>query len=290
MTRWDFDSSDPVDISVDNWASGSIVVSGDPTSSVVVEVTPSHRNSDSDVLDQVEVTFEDGQLYIHGPRMTTFRRRHGLDLTIKAPAGSTCAAKTASADLTCIGEISAVSLHTASGDLTAESVADVAMRSASGDLHLAKTTGTLSVHSASGDIRAAHIGGEVRITTASGDVAIGYCAGPVTVHTASGDVELSAVAGGRVQLGSTSGDLAVAVIPGLAVYLDLMTNSGDIRSELDPDDSPDAGDESAAALRIGCRTLSGDIKITKARGVPAEPAAAAVALRAPGSDDGGSAS
>ena len=123
MTNWDFACSDPVDISVDSWGSGSIVVSGEPTSAVTVEVVPSHRRADVDgLLDQVQVAFEDGQLYIRGPRVATFRRKQGLDLTIKAPAGSSCAAKTVSADLSCVGEISAVSLQTASGDLTAASV------------------------------------------------------------------------------------------------------------------------------------------------------------------------
>jgi DUF4097 and DUF4098 domain-containing protein YvlB len=271
MTKWDFACSDPVDISIDSWGSGSVVVSGEPTSSIVVEVVPSHRHADDDLLDQVRVAFEDGQLYIYGPRVTTFRRKPGLDVTIKAPAGSTCAAKTISADLSCVGEMSAVSLQTASGDLTADSVGDAAMRSASGDVLLNRASGTVSVHTASGDVQATRIDGDVRITTASGDVAIGYCAGPVAVHTASGDVKLSAVGAGRVQLGSASGDLAVAVIPGLRVYLDLASNSGDIRSELDADGS-DAADDSEAALHISCRTTSGDIKIAKARGVPSEPA------------------
>ncbi|HSR82836.1 MAG TPA: hypothetical protein VLM11_01495 [Streptosporangiaceae bacterium] len=53
-------------------------------------------------------------------------------------------------------------------------------------------------------------------------------------------------------------------------YLDLASHSGDIRNYLDLGDSPDAGDQQDAALRISCRTTSGDIKITKARHVPAE--------------------
>jgi DUF4097 and DUF4098 domain-containing protein YvlB len=271
MTKWDFACSDPVDITVDNWGSGSIVVSGEATDSIIVEVVPSYRHTDDGLLDQVRVAFEDGQLYVYGPRVSTFRRKHGLDLVIKTPAGSTCAAKTVSGDLACVGEIGAVSLQTVSGDLTAASVGDVALRSASGDLLLNRASGTMSVHTASGDVQATQVDGDVRITTASGDVAIGYCIGPVAVHTASGDVKLMAVGAGRVQMTSASGDLAVAVMPGLGVYLDLASNSGDIRSELDASDGSDTGDESGAALHISCRTSSGDIKISKAPGVPSEP-------------------
>jgi Putative adhesin len=277
MTTWDFAWSDPIDISISHWTSGSVVVSGEPTSSVVVEVVSRHRNDE--LIDQVQVAFEDGQLYVHGPRFPTFRRWQGLDLTIKVPPGSTCAAKTASADLSCVGDISAVSLHTASGDLTAASIGDVAMRSASGDVLLDRVSGTLFVHTASGDVSASRTDGDVRINSASGDVAIGFCGGPVAVHTASGDVKLSAVAAGRVELASGSGDLVVAVVPGLGVYLDLASHSGDIRSELDPSEPKDSEGQAAAvepetALFITCRTTSGDIKIARARAVPSELARA----------------
>lgn len=272
MTKWDFPCSDPVDISIDGWGSGSIVVSGEPTDTIVVEVVTSHHRGDTDLLDQIQVGFDDGQLYVTGPRATAFRRRQGLDLTIKAPAGSTCAAKTASADVSCVGEISAVMLETASGDLTAGSVGDAAMRSASGDLLLRSASGKVSVHTASGDVQAGRVDGEILITTASGDVNVGYCAGPVAIRTASGDVRLDAVGGGRLRLGSASGDLTVAVMAGLGVYLDLASNSGSISSELDAQDSPEAADASAAALEISCRTTSGDITIVKARAESGEPA------------------
>jgi DUF4097 and DUF4098 domain-containing protein YvlB len=273
MTNWDFAYSEPVDISIDDWGSGTIVLSGEPTDTVTVEVLPSHHRADvGDLLDQVQVAFEDGQLYVRGPRVATFRRRQGLELTIKAPAGSSCAAKTVSADLSCVGDVSAVTFQTASGDLTAASVGgDVTVRSASGDVLLNRAAGALAVQTASGDVQVSRVDGDIRVNTASGDVGIGCCDGPVTVHTASGDVRLAAVAAGPIELASASGDLGVAVVPGMEVYLDLASNSGDIRSELDASGGGDTNEEqSAAAVEIRCRTTSGDIEITKARGVRSE--------------------
>jgi hypothetical protein len=273
MTNWDFACSDPIDISIDNWISGAIVLSAEQTSVVTVEVDPARRRADvDDLLDQVQVAFEDGQLYIHGPRVSTFRRRHsGLDLTIKAPAGSSCAAKTVSADLSCVGDVSAVTLQTASGDLTAPSVSgDVTVRSASGDVLVDGVGGALTVHTASGDVQVSHVGGELRVDSASGDVSIGSCAGTAAVHTASGDVRLAAVSAGNIDIHSASGDVTIAVVPGIEVYLDLASNSGDIGSELDASD--DGQDPSAAAVELRCRTLSGDIRIIKAHGVPNQPA------------------
>jgi hypothetical protein len=270
MTKWDFPCSDPVDISIDGWASGSIAVSGEPTDTVIVEIEPSHRGRGGDLLDDVQVAFEDGQLYIRGPRGLSFRPRTGLDLTIKTPAGSSCAAKTASADLSCVGVVSALSLNTASGDLTAASVTgDVTVRSASGDVLLDKVGGDFTMHTASGDMQVKQVGGAVRISSASGDVAIGSSGGSVTARTASGDIRLDAVGSGLVELSSATGDIRVGVMPGLGVYLELSSVSGGVHSELDEVDSP--GADADAAVEIKARTMSGGIRIAKARTGAPEP-------------------
>lgn len=270
MTTWDFACSDPVDISIESWTSGSIVVAGEPTESVVVEVVPSRRSSAADVLDQVEVEFSDGQLFVRGPRGVSFRPRRGLDLTIKTPPGSSCAAKTVSADLSCVGTMSGLTLNTASGDMSAQTVTgDVTMRSASGDVLVDKTGGDLTIHTASGDITVAQVDGSVRINTASGDVTVGYCAGPVTARTASGDVELGAVVSGEVELSSASGDVDVAVVPGIGVYLDLSSTAGSVRSDLDEVDEADGDPSTAVEIRV--RTMSGDIRVTRSRSGRQDP-------------------
>jgi len=265
MTKWDFPCSDPVDISIDGWASGSIALSGEPTDTVIVEVEPSRRNRIAvGIVDDVQVAFEDGQLYIRGPRGINLRPRTGLDLTIKAPAGSSCAAKTASADFSCVGEVSALTLDTASGDLTAATVTgDVTVKTASGDVLLDAVGGELTVQTASGDTQVRHVSGGARINAASGDVTIGSCGGPVTARTASGDVRLDSVESGLMEISCATGDIRVAVVPGIGVYLDLSTVSGDVRSDLDEVDSPEGKAE--AVVEVRARTLSGDIRITKAR-------------------------
>jgi hypothetical protein len=268
--KWDFPCSDPVDISIDSWAAGNIAVSGEPTDTVIVEVEPSQRGRAADLVDDVQVAFEDGQLYIRGPRGIAFRARSGLDLTIKVPLGSTCAAKTASAGLSCVGVVSALLMNTASGDLTAGSVTgDVTVRSASGDVLLDNVGGELTMHTASGDTQVRQVSGAVRVNSASGDVAIGYSGGPVTVRTASGDVRLDGVASGPVELSCATGDIQVAVVPGLAVYLELSSMSGSVRSDLDEVDGPDGDTE--APVEIKARTMSGYIRITKARADRPEP-------------------
>jgi DUF4097 and DUF4098 domain-containing protein YvlB len=265
MTMWDFRCSDPIDISIDSWTSGSIVLAGEPTDTIAVEVVPSSRSSDADLLDQVHVHFEDGQLNIRGPRYDSFRRRSGLDLTIKAPVGSSCVAKTASADVSCVGEVSSLSFTTASGDITASiATGDVTVRSASGDVLLDQVGGDLIVHTASGDVKANQVDGAVRVNSASGDIGIGYCARSVTTKTASGDVQLGAVSSGEVQLNSATGNVDVGVVPGIGVYLELSTLTGTVRSDLDQVESAEAAGPGGPTVEIRARTMSGDIHVTRA--------------------------
>lgn len=278
MTTWDFPCSDPADISIDSWAAGSIVVSGEPTETLAVEVVPSPGSRGAGLLDEVEVDFTDGQLAIRGPRAAVFARRAGLDLTIKAPAGSSCAAKTASAGLSCVGTLSAVSMSTASGDLSAPAVTgDVRVKTASGEVTLGAAGGNLTVNTASGDVRAAQVDGDVRAHSASGGLTVGYCGGAVSGKTASGDVRLGAVVSGDIELTSASGDIEVAVVPGTGVYLDLSTLSGSVRSELTEVDGDQAAADGAAVVQISARTLSGDIRITRSATGRRDPAGLAPA-------------
>jgi Putative adhesin len=272
MTTWDFPCSEPVDISVDSWLSGSIAISGEPTTSILVEVLPTFDSRGAEeLLQELQVSFDDGRLYVRGPRYASHRRKTSLDLIIKTPAGSACTAKTASADVACIGELGELTVQTASGDVTADVVSgDVTIHSASGDVLLNGARGDVTINTASGDIQANKVEGDLRVNTASGDVAVGYCSGSVSSHTASGDVGLGCVVSGQVDLVSVSGDLEVAVVPGIGVYLDLASTSGDVRSDLAASD----GDAAAANVSIKCRTLSGDIRIGRSRQTAGSGAAA----------------
>lgn len=262
MTNWEFPCSDPIDIDINSWTSGSVAVAGEPTQTIAVEVTPENSRAGDGLLDEVQVSFDGQRLKVTGPKgRAGLWRRNALDLTIKAPVGSRCEAHTASADLNCVGELGELTVQTASGDVTASSVTGKTLvRTASGDVMLANLASDTQVNTASGDVQLDRVGGEAQVNTVSGDVTIAQCPGPVAAHTVSGDVDLGAVASGTVSLNSVSGDLTVSVVPGIGVYLDLASTSGDLRSELDEAD----GDDSAPALEIKCRTLSGDIRIRRA--------------------------
>ncbi len=245
MTSWEFPASDPVDLQVRNPA-GTVTVLAVPTQTATVTLDAGHSGRKGEqFLAATRVEFDQGALSVTAPER--FGLGGGsLDVTVELPEGSSCLVHTASADVRCTGELSALDVRTASGDVSAERV-----------------SGLARVDSASGDVQVG-AAAEAVVGSASGDVSIGQASGPVTVRTASGDVQITEASGRRAEVKSASGDISIAVAPGIGVYLDLSSLSGTLSSELEP--APEGG---SADMTLHCRTISGDVQVTRA----AQPAA-----------------
>ena len=188
-------------------------------------------------------------------------------MTITLPEGSRCMARTASADITCNGELAELDAHAASGDITAARVTGhLQAETSSGDVRLDET-GPAEIRTASGDVRLTWARDDVTVRTASGDVNIANAAADVAGMTASGDFRIASVARGSTEVSTASGDVVIGVNPGVGVYLDLSSATGSVTSQLD-----ETGPSEDVALGVRCRTASGDIRIVRA--AAAEPAPA----------------
>lgn len=262
MASWEYPATGPVtaDISL---PAGSVKVTAKQTETVRVFLVPGNRAGER-LLEETEVSFEGGTLRVQVPRRVLIRGNPSLDLTIELPEGSSVAADTASADLTLTGRLASLNGKTASGDVHADRVSgDVELTTASGDIQLEDSGGEVRVSTASGDVTVGRAGGDLVTKTASGDVRIGQACQSASAKTASGDVRIESIATGLAEVATVSGDVIVAVVPGVDVYLDISTLSGDVRSELDSA-SPDETD-GETSLTVSCRTVSGDVQIIRAR-------------------------
>lgn len=268
MTTWEFPGSDPIE-AVINLASGTIAIAAEPVEATTVSLLPSRHGKDADrLISEVRVSFDDGRLEISGPKGLGLRRSSSLDLTVRMPPQSRCTVRAASADISCLGELAELDARTASGDVMAASVSGpVQITTASGDVWLEDAASDADVHTASGDLTLISAGGDVTVNTASGDVRLGAASASVAVRTASGDVRLESVQAGHIDANTVSGDVAVGVVPGTGVYLDLSSMTGDIKSQLDDDPAGD-GD---VPLRLSCRTVTGDIRVSRASAPRIQP-------------------
>jgi len=241
MTSWEFPAHDPVDLQI-RIPSGGITVEAGPAQTATVTLNPDRPGDRGEkLLTATRVEFDHGALSVIAPPAHGLDRSGGLEAVIQVPENSSCLVNTAAADVRCTGPLSALDIRTASGDVTAEQV-----------------TGRAQITTASGDV---HVGqaAELTVETASGDVSAGRVGGEITVRTASGDVEIGSASGPNADIRATSGDIGIAVTPGIGIYLDISTLSGTVRSELEPSEGGDRAD-----MTLTCRTISGDVQITRA--------------------------
>jgi len=265
-----FEVTGPVEVDV-RLVSGEIAI--DPTLEGRVEVELIGNDEESRAL------VEETRVELHGhgtPKVVIDvpQRRSGFGFTfgfghegvtcrVRCPQRSTLKARTKSAEVTAHGTLGGANVATASGDIELECVDGAASaKTASGDIDVREVTGTASLQTASGDVSVDAARGPLSVSTASGDVEIGEAYGDVSVNTVSGDQHHRAVVQGNVGAHSVSGDIVIGVRKGSRAWLDCNTVSGDTSSELDITADAPEGDGPLVELRA--KTVSGDIRITRA--------------------------
>ncbi len=185
-----------------------------------------------------------------------------LAVTVTAPPGSRLTARTGSGDVSVTGRAGRAVVRTGSGAIAVDAVdGDADVTTGSGAVDLGAVTGRARVRTGSGAITLAATGGTTEIRAGSGDVVLGAVSGDLGVRTGSGEVTISDARAGHLELTTGSGELRIAVHPGVAAELDLSSGSGKARSELEVGA---VAPEQAPALRVRGRTGSGDVLVTRA--------------------------
>src|SRR5580692_7470043 len=116
MPHWEFARTEPVSLDM-RLTSGSITVTAEPTDLITVEVRPSSPGRYSEeAAERIVVELTDDLLKISEPaKLISWLRGSGLDIQVTVPEGSHCAAETASAEISCLGELGSLTVKTASG-------------------------------------------------------------------------------------------------------------------------------------------------------------------------------
>lgn len=186
-----------------------------------------------------------------------------IGVRVWCPLDTELEAQTGSADVAVRGALTVARVKTGSGDLEFGDVTgELEVNSASGDVIARDVGGACAVKTASGDVRITSVGGELSANLVSGDLKVDDARGSVSVQTVSGDQQIGAVSAGEIRLQAVSGDVHVGVRPGLRIWIDATSVSGDMSSDLDAADGPPAGDGPLVQLRA--RTVSGDVTIVRA--------------------------
>ena len=266
-----FDVSGPVELDI-RLASGDITIDASLDGRAEVELTAYDEESQA-LLEEARIELHERggrpELLVDVPKrrggfsLGMLFSRQGIGCEIRCPAGSDVQVRSKSADVEAQGTIGSLNVSTASGDVQADHVSgSLSVKSASSDVSIHEVEGSTTIQTASGDIAIDIAHGPASVNTASGDVTIREAYDNVSANTVSGDQEHNAVMRGKVSAQSVSGDVTVAVRQGSRAYLDCSTVSGDTTSELALESSEPDGD--GPLVEIRARTVSGDIRITRA--------------------------
>jgi Putative adhesin len=255
--------------------SGRVVVTAADEPRTTVELVARGRRG-TDALEDIEVraderpgghdvTIEQQDRFRWGPIQISWGR--DVEVRITCPPGSDLELSGGSTDLRAEIELGEVTVKTASGDVklgTARRKLEV--KTASGDVSVDAIESAGSLATVSGDLRVGELADKVNARTVSGDAEIRTVRGPLTLSTTSGDVKLGSVEAGEVRIQSVSGDVNIGVGRGTRVWIDAVSVSGDLGSELGLEDTSSAAaqEDEAAVVPLQVKTVSGDVAIVRA--------------------------
>jgi hypothetical protein len=278
-----FDTPEPI-LATIALAAGSVRIDAGDRADTVVEVRPTNPSRDLDVqaAEQTTVSYANGRLLVKAPktryRWWLFERSGSIEVTIDLPAGSRVDVDVALADVHSQGRLGESRFNTASGDIRLAETGKLRVKSADGDISVARSVGhteiatsngaiyareidgTAVVNTANGGITVGEVTGDLKVNTAYGDITVDRALASVGAKTAAGSVRIGEVVRGSVVLETASGELEVGIREGTAAWLDVQTMYGTVRSSLNPSDGPEPSEET---VEVRARTAHGDIVIRR---------------------------
>ena len=276
-----YDTPEPIVATIESVA-GHVWISASDRTDTVIDVRPANESEEVDVraAEQTRVEYANGHLLVKAPKSkirSLFGRPASIDVTVELPSDSRVDAK-ASANVQSEGRLGECSFETAAGSIRLGQTGRLKLRTAAGDVSVARSVGhtdvttssgkiwiggidgTAVVKTSNGDIALGEVTGDVRLNTANGDITVERALATVGAKTAYGNVRIGEVVRGSVVLDTGFGELELGVREGTAAWLDVSSKFGSVRSDLAAADAPGPSDET---VDVRARTGFGDIVIRR---------------------------
>jgi hypothetical protein len=181
-----------------------------------------------------------------------------VDVEVHMPPQATLVLDTGAGDIAVNGESGSVAAKSGAGDIQVEDACTVTLHSGAGDASTGRIGGG-SLRTGTGDIRIQQCAQDTEINSGSGDVTVLDSATALRITTGAGDVNVM-ISGGRVDVRSGMGDVNIQVPSGVAVWQDLTTGVGEVRSRVQSYGEPEPGEP---FVSVTARTGAGDVTLTQ---------------------------
>jgi DUF4097 and DUF4098 domain-containing protein YvlB len=276
-----FDTPEPITATIEITA-GQVQINASDRADTVVEIRPRDETREADVhaAEQTQVEYADGRLSVRAPKnrlRSLIGRYPSIEVTIELPSDSRVNAKgwadyrsegrigessfdTAAGSIR-LDQTGGLKLHTAAGNVTVgRSSGHTDVSTSSGKIWIGEIDGTAVVKTANGDITVGEVTDDVQLKTANGDITVSRALAAVSAKTAYGSVRIGEVVRGTVVLETSFGEMELGVREGTAAWLDVNSQHGSVRSDLQASDGPEASDDT---VKVRARTGYGDIVIRR---------------------------
>jgi hypothetical protein len=277
-----FDTPEPISAAIDLVVGDARITASD-RDDTVVEIRPSDSSHEPDVraAEQTLVEYTAGRLLVKGPKQRAlglFGKVGSIDVTIGLPTGSHLQGDASVAAFRCVGRLGECRVKTAAGDIQFDHTGPLDLNTGagaiavdrvaghaevstgSGRVRLREIDGTAVIKNSNGDSWVGEIAGDLRVNAANGDISVDRANAGITASTANGDVRIGEVTRGSASLKTAMGEIEIGIRAGTAARLDVSTQFGSVRNDMDTAEGPEPSDET---VEVRARTSYGDIVIRR---------------------------
>jgi DUF4097 and DUF4098 domain-containing protein YvlB len=281
-----FATPEPISLDV-HFGVGEARLTATDRDDTVVHVNPSDPSNDADrrAAEQTRVERTTDGVLVKAPKQRgvgLFDKPGSVDVAVELPTGSRLRVEAGVGAVRCVGRVGdchvttgvgdvqleqtgVLEVETGAGSVTVDVVAGKAeVTTGTGKISVRKIDGAAVLKNSNGDNWVGQVSGKLRATTANGDVIVEHVGGDVTAKSAKGDIRVGDVTRGSASLTTAFGQVEVGIHAGTAARLDVATDFGKVRNQMDAADGPGSTDQTAD---VHAHTTFGDIVIRRA--VPA---------------------
>ena len=275
-----FESPAPIVADLDV-SSGHVEVIASDRADTTVEVLPTNpgRSGDVALAREATVAFESNRLRVRvPPRNKLFGPNGSVDVRVELPTGSQAEIEAGYGSVRVRGELGATRIVAKYGNVSADRVGDLALKSPYGEVDIAEVDGELDVTAGHGHLRIGRIVGAARLRGSHGTLTLGTAEGQVDVTTsgpltieralsdvtarsAHGAIRVLEAEGGILRLENGYAEVEVGVPAGVAAWVDAASAHGAVRNDLTPDPEAAGTDRT---IEMHLRANWGDILIRRA--------------------------
>ncbi|MDQ0681381.1 DUF4097 and DUF4098 domain-containing protein YvlB [Streptomyces sp. B4I13] len=276
-----YDTPEPISVTAYVYA-GSIQFTAGDRLDTVVEVRPRDPKKDLDVrtADQTEVGCTSGILTVTTPKANLLGRGGTVDVTVELPAGSSIDVTGAGVRVLGEGRLGEVRVKTSAGDVRLDTTGPLLLKASHGSTVVDRVEGRADITSSTGDVRVGLVDGPAVLKNSHGAVTVGAVTGELQVNGANGTIDVrraeasvtgtatngllrvAEVSRGSVRLETSNGSIEVGIREGVAAWLDVSSNRGQVRNALATSEPPE---QAADIVKVHARTNWGNIDVLRAK-------------------------